>query len=332
MGRRSGTASAIAIMEAFLRERSWTQTSLARVVGLGVPALRKRLEELVGLGLPLTSERDHPDVWWSVPNGWYPGSVLFGAQEIPDLVRQLSRMPRSAARDRLLRRVLEAAPRQTVAAHTPTAVITPATNEEEEAYLGVAEDSAMRRQALHVRYFSANRGTVDWRHASVQRVVVGPPARLIVVCHRSGTLKWFRIGNVLRAHLDPNADYRTAPPGDIDRMLADSLDGFQQGEVAYPCSFLVREPEARWVGRNLPGPMNVETTDAGIRVTTTSAGVLRLARFVVGLGGAARAETPELARLVEELARGALDRDDPQETVGARALLSKAIHPKRSPR
>jgi hypothetical protein len=57
---------------------------------------------------------------------------------------------------------------------------------------------------------------------------------------------------------------------------------------------------------NLPGPMTCEDTPAGIRVSAETSGLLRLARFVVGLGDAARAETTELARVVRELAEGAL--------------------------
>lgn len=73
------------------------------------------------------------------------------------------------------------------------------------------------------------------------------------------------------------------------------------------CSFVVEEAEARWVVGNLPGPMEVESIPGGRRFTTITAGVLRLARFVVGLGGAARIETPELAAVARELARGALE-------------------------
>jgi hypothetical protein len=52
--------------------------------------------------------------------------------------------------------------------------------------------------------------------------------------------------------------------------------------------------------------MTREVVPGGLRFSTTTAGVLRLARHVVGLGAAAHAETPELALLVAELARGAL--------------------------
>jgi hypothetical protein len=43
----------------------------------------------------------------------------------------------------------------------------------------------------------------------------------------------------------------------------------------------------------------------GILVTAKTSGLLRVARFVVGLGAAATVQTPELRHLVEELARGA---------------------------
>jgi hypothetical protein len=54
--------------------------------------------------------------------------------------------------------------------------------------------------------------------------------------------------------------------------------------------------------------MTVETCEGGIRVRTVTSGVLVIARFVVSLGGAAVAETPELADLVADLARGSLAR------------------------
>jgi hypothetical protein len=53
--------------------------------------------------------------------------------------------------------------------------------------------------------------------------------------------------------------------------------------------------------------MTAEVVPGGLRISVTTAGVLLLARYVVGLGAAARAETPELALLVTELARGALE-------------------------
>jgi hypothetical protein len=150
-----------------------------------------------------------------------------------------------------------------------------------------------------------SRGTVEWRHASVQRVVIGPPARIVAVCHRDGALKWFRLDNVLGARLDDTVEYRTVDAAAVESMLKESVDGFHQGGAVL-CAFFVRAPESRWVEPNLPGSMTREVVPGGLRFSTTTAGVLRLARHVVGLGAAAHAETPELALLVAELARGAL--------------------------
>jgi len=136
--------------------------------------------------------------------------------------------------------------------------------------------------------------------------VIGPPTRFIVFCHEAKSLKWFRLDNVRRAHVDDAEPFREAEPGQVEAMLKESVDGFHHGGPVQ-CSFFVREPECRWVEHNLPVSMTPERVPRGLRFTTTTAGVLRLARFVVGLGVAARAETPELAELVQELARGALE-------------------------
>jgi hypothetical protein len=58
--------------------------------------------------------------------------------------------------------------------------------------------------------------------------------------------------------------------------------------------------------------MHAETLHDGIRVRIETSAVIRLARFVVGFGGAARPETPELAAIVVELARGALEQASAQ--------------------
>jgi hypothetical protein len=52
--------------------------------------------------------------------------------------------------------------------------------------------------------------------------------------------------------------------------------------------------------------MLCEEVPGGIRVTVEASAAKRLARFVVGLGGAAKPLTPELARDVSALAKGAI--------------------------
>jgi hypothetical protein len=68
----------------------------------------------------------------------------------------------------------------------------------------------------------------------------------------------------------------------------------------------VRDPDARWVKANLPLPMASVAIAGGLRFSTETRAVRQLARFVLGLGGVASAETPELRRLVRELAEAAL--------------------------
>ncbi len=295
----------MAVLQAFLQKRRWTQAQLSRHAGVGVPAVRKHLNELLASGFPLTAEKAVNDVWWSVPKDWYPGAVLFDAESVPELLRQLCRLPRSEARNQLLSRILKAAPRPVSAAVEPSAVLTPTPSENEETYLAHAEDAMNRKVCLKMYYFTASRGDLAWRHVSVQRVKPDTPARFVAVCHRNDALKWFRLDSVLSAHLDASVPYRAAEPARIEALVGQSVDGFHQGD-AIACSFFVRVPEHRWVERNLPCPMTPEDTRGGRRFTTTTAGVLRLARFVVGLGDAAQAETPELALLVAALARGAL--------------------------
>jgi predicted DNA-binding transcriptional regulator YafY len=307
MGQRSSTETVVAIVQAFLQRRTWSQADLARHVGVAVPALRKRLVELATSGFPLDRDEDHPHVFWSVPKDWFPGGVVFSGEEVPDLLRQLAHLPRGAARDRLLAKVIEAAPRRPSLASPTAPVVTKVASPSEESWLPLAEDAALRRSALRVRYFTASRGAIEWRHLSVQRVVVGPPARLVATCHRSGTLKWFRVDNVLGATMDPHEPFRPADEPEVDAFLATSVDGFHAGGEPVRHAFFVRDPEARWVQSSLLDPMRAETVPGGIQVTVETTAALVVARFVVSLGAAARPETPELRALVGELARGALE-------------------------
>jgi predicted DNA-binding transcriptional regulator YafY len=306
MGQKSSTETVVAVFQAFIKKKRWTQADLARHVDVGVPAVRRHLLEMTESGFPLTSENRVNEVVWSVPKEWYPGAVLFEKESVPELLRQVLRLEQGEARNRLLGKILKAAPHPAIAAVEPSAVLTPKPSEREELYLPHAEDSMNLKTSLKINYFTSSRGDLAWRHVSVQRVKPGTPARFLAVCHRDGALKWFRLDNVLHAVLDRAMPYRTAEQARVEAVVEESVDGFHQGGAVL-CSFFVRRAECRWIERNLPCPMTSEDTRDGVRFTTTTAGVLLLARFVVGLGGAAHAETPELALLVATLARGALE-------------------------
>src|SRR5262249_20231908 len=145
------------------------------------------------------------------------------------------------------------------------------------------------------RYYTASRGSDALRAASVHRVVVGPPARFLAVCHRTDTLKWFRVDNVFEAAVDEHGTFRDAPIEEVEGLLAGTLDGFFDARSKKELyTVWVREPEARWVKKNLLDGMRVEDTKDGVRITVETTAVERLARWVVGLGEAARAENGTL--------------------------------------
>jgi hypothetical protein len=110
----------------------------------------------------------------------------------------------------------------------------------------------------------------------------------------------------MAARLDATEPFLDVRDEEVAAFQRESLDGFHQGLPAQALVFTVRDPESRWVGRNLLEGMVSEPLGLGIRVTAKTAAPLRVARFVVGLGGAACAETRALAVLVRELATGAL--------------------------
>jgi predicted DNA-binding transcriptional regulator YafY len=303
VGTRSASETIVAILKAFLDQRTWKQAELARHVGVQSSVVQRRLSELQQSGQPLHSERDHPHVYWSVPKSWFPGGVLFSGEQLTELFRQVSRMPKSSRREQLVATLLQYLPDRKATAGN---IVPFETSPREERYLPIIEDAASGTAALRFSYFSASRGKESTRHASVQRVLPGPPARFVAICHRSGELKWFRIANVTDAKIDPSEAYRTGEPSAIDAYLRQSLDGFHSGGVAEAHVFSVRDPEARWVARNLLDEMSCEEEPSGIRVTARTSALDRLARYVVALGGSATPLTAALRAEVRALAQGAL--------------------------
>lgn len=302
MGARSNTETIVAILKAFLDQRTWKQAELARHVGVSAATIHKRLSELQDHGFPLAQEREHPHVYWSVPRNWYPGGVLFTGEQIAQLFRLLSRLPRCNPRNVMIENVLRFLPQQAPANAWAPGELTA----REERHMTVVEDAASFKTALRFTYFSADRGAEGSRHASVHRVLPGPPARFLATCHRTGKLKWFRVQGVSESKLDASEPFRAADQIVVEAHLQASLNGFSADEPPGKHAFFVRAAEARWVERNLIAGMKAEEVPGGIRVTTNTAALTRLARFVVGLGDAARPLTPELEAQVSELARGAL--------------------------
>lgn len=308
MGQKSATETLAALLTAFLATRVWKQADLAREVGVGPEAVRKRLLELQEQGVPLAWEKDGNQVYWSVPKEWFPGGVYLKGEEVGELLRLLGRLPRTKARDRLLTTLTRCKPGGSGIGAAPPPVVAPAeTSEREERFLPLVEDAAAQRRALAFGYVSASRGGESKRHASVHRVLVGPPARFVATCHRDGKLKSFRLDRVTEGRLDAVEAFRAAEEAAIEELLRTSVDGFHGGGTVGKHVFFVDAPDAWWVRTNLLPGMTCEDDGAGVRVTAETAAVKRVARFVVGLGRAARAVTPELEAEVRGLAEGALE-------------------------
>jgi predicted DNA-binding transcriptional regulator YafY len=307
MGQRSATRSVAAVMVAFTERKTWTQADLARAVGLSTEAVRKVLSDLVESGAPLVSEKDHPHVYWRMARDWYPGGVVFREEHVSDLLRELTHLPRSKVRDRLLATIMNQLPcRGKLVATVP--VVSRAVHESEEQWLPVIETGAARKVPVFIKYVTASRGArASDRYVSVHVVDIGPPARFIATCHSNKDLRWFRVDGIVRARIDDREKFLDCPAATVDAFRASSLDGYKGTGAPLSCSFFVREPDSAWVANNLMDGMRIEQLPGGIQVTVETSALLRLARFVVSLGNAAQPETPALAHAVAALARGALE-------------------------
>lgn len=302
-------------MAAFVEKRTWTQADLARRLQTRTETVRRQLGDLQQAGFKLEREEEHPHVYWSVPNNWFPGVLAFQKDELPDLLRLLGRTPNGKLRDRIQAMLVERLGNFGGAASTfdAHAVRTPGVDADDERTLALLEDAAGSKTVAKIRYFSASRRDEGQRHVSVHRIDLGPAAQFVATCHRSGGLKRFRVSNVSSVQLDASEPFRACAAGELQQLDADSLAGFRGEGPAIATAFVVREPEATWVARTLPDARIVASPEpgGGTRFSVTTTAVAQLARFVVGLGAAARAETPELSAQVRALAEGAMRTSTP---------------------
>lgn len=136
------------------------------------------------------------------------------------------------------------------------------------------------------------------------------------------------MSNVLEARLDRGEPFREADPGALRRFEEESFGGFRHDGRPVRCAFVVRDPEAAWVSRNLPDDRIVaDSVAGGVRFSVETASVGLLARYVVGLGAAARAETPELREAIAALAQGALASSEPAASRSDRQRLRREGSP-----
>lgn len=303
MGRKGGTETIASVLLAFLESRTWRQSELAKRAGVERKQIVRVLDDLQQAGFVLEREEDHPHVYWSVPKGWFPGAVAFAREDVAELARVLQLAPQSAKRDQLLSRIASTATGMRVA--VTDSVLTRPLSPVEESCLATLQDAAQRQVAANARYYTLSRGEIAWRILSVHRILVDQ-GRFVATCHRDGRLKWFRLDGVLAVAVTEQEPFRLAPPEELKRLLEESVDGYHSGGAPTRCVFRVNASDARWVKGQLATPFRAEEGADETTFTAVTSGLLPLARFVVGLGRAARVDTPELRTLVEELARGAL--------------------------
>jgi predicted DNA-binding transcriptional regulator YafY len=125
-----------------------------------------------------------------------------GYYEVTDLLHLLWHTSRGRRRAKPLRFVLDARRDHAGIAATEAAIVTREASEAEETFLHVIEEATTTGKPVHLRFYSTERGAVEPRHASVHRVDVGPPSRLVATCHRTNQLKWFRVDNIVDVRAD----------------------------------------------------------------------------------------------------------------------------------
>jgi WYL domain len=302
VGRKSAVKTVSAILSAIERQHTWRQPDLAREVGVTVPSLRKHLLELAEI-LPLDDRKIGQEVEWSLPHGWEANGLRIQLDTVWKIVRVAAHAPKSRARDELLSWLLRKNPKFPSLRRIEADIY----SEREEKRLPLVEEAAMKRTVLGMQYFSE---AMRQRNVSVQRVLTQRPARFVAYCHLRKGLRMFRVDRIQSAWLEREAAFVDVAEVDVSALVKRAVDGFAGGadHAESECAFTVRDPEARWVRDNLPTGMRVEEArDGGIRVSAHGGALLVVARFVVGLGEAACAETEALAIAVRNIAEGALE-------------------------
>ena len=302
-----------AIMLAFVRQNTWKQAALARHCGVTTRTIRDTMRRLCRAGMDAEREEDPPHVYWSVPRGWFPGAVALDIGEAEAAARLLARLPQSELQQRLVSHLKRASP-------TAAADIQP----HMEAVLATLEDASVAKQTVRMDYFSATRGALENRCVSVHCLTYGEHPRFLATCHRTNTLKWFRVDQTQHARVDPSEAFIPRSAEDVNSHIAESIDGFHGSGESVLHTFRVRVPESRWVVKNLPrGPFVVDHLEDGVRIKATTTALLVLARFVVGLGDAAVVESLALRQEVMKLAAGAMrSTGGPSDMRSVRAIRS----------
>jgi predicted DNA-binding transcriptional regulator YafY len=311
MGAKNAYETIARVVQAFAESRTWKQAELARRVEVTSSRISKILQELATAGMPLEREEEPPQVYWSVPTHWFPGGVVFSEEDWPILVHVIARISDERRRKRLLGRLVEGRVGRGVEIgaldRLERAVAATPLSDQEHALILQVEGALMAGRPLRIYYFSTSGGTLEWRLITPVRVQTEPRARIAAVCHRSNSLKWFRVDNVQRAEVASQESPAQFDAEAVEHFVSTSVDGFNDGTKDL-YAFVVRLPEGYWVKRNLLSGMKVDEnaeSKESFRVIAQGAALV-VARFVCGLGGAATAEGDPLKALVRKIAEETL--------------------------
>ncbi len=306
MGSRSATDTVLGVLAALIEHRTLQQAELAHSLGVKSETIRKHMLALATHGVPLERQEDGKHVYWSVPTNWAPRGIRLDTQDAAAIVKHLARLPAGKLRDPLIDKLVRGLAESDDLERRVAVILAGRVADDELRWTDVVEDGAARGIALHMNYYAMGRGELAWRAVSVQRVV--PPRRFVGRCHRDDRLKWFRIDNIMEARLDPIEPFRTASREEVDAYVQQSVGGFAAPEPIAEHVFVVRSPESRWVVKNLPlGDVTTTMGAEGLQVSLRAA-LPMVARYVVGLGGAAHAVSPPLQAAVRALAEQVLQR------------------------
>jgi predicted DNA-binding transcriptional regulator YafY len=303
LGQKSRSEAVAHVLLALLRHRSVKQAELAREIGTSPRVVRQCITDLQLANMPIEREDDHPHVYYSVPKGWLPHGAVLPVEDVEAILRVLARVPSEQAR------------RDSIAAclgtertwFKATLALQDSLLPRELETLEDLEDSVYARTTAKITYHSPERGNMETRHISVQRIAYHErPLRLLAVCHRTKNLKWFRLDRVQGVDLDRQEPFLAAETHAIDDVVANTLLGFHHSGEPVDCVFVVDAPVHRWFVPLLGSRSTTTPCGQAVRVTVRTAAVEVLARELVGLGAAVHVETPELGAAVRALAEGVL--------------------------
>ena len=277
-------------------------------------ALKGLLTSLQESGMPLEKDSEHPHVYWSVPPYWFPGGVIFDVDDWQVLVHAVLRIADNKRRAKLLERLLTG--RRTVVSALRSVerlehavVATPLSSEEHEKVL-LIEQSLIEGVPLSIRYYSMSSGRLGWRVISPQKIITEPHGRIAAFCHEHRELRWFRVDNIQCCRLEREEVRQSVPEAELQAFLDSSVDGYHDGSDQ-ELAFHVRNPESGWVRSNLLAGMTIDREAGGdsIRIVARGAALI-VARYIVGMGGAAKAESEQLKGLVRQLAKGSAEANE----------------------